>query len=201
MFSTLVSIALLSTLAISSVVADLSVASPNFVQCGKVELTWQQGTGPYDVVIVPPTDPCGTVLADLGSNNAGTTLDWTVTLAAGTKAQISVLDADGVEGWSGNITVAASSDTSCLKTTAKPSSTTSSDPEAATTLVVPPSSETPSGSAASGGSDGGAAQPVGAANAGLNPTSGSSGALSSIQHSAPTIALGAIAAVVFAIAL
>ena len=64
-------------------------------------------------------------------------------------------------------------------------------------LVVPASSPTSSGTSGSSGSGGpsdGGAQAVGAANAGLNPSSG-------FQHSAPTFALGAIAALAIAFSL
>jgi len=145
MYSTLFTTTLLFALAVVRVRADFTVYTPVLTQCQPATLTWDQTSGPYDVIIVPASNPCGDALVDLGEIGA-TPYQWSkVPIAAGTQVTISILDVSGQEGWSGPITVGQSDDTSCLtsqnspdsnppaKTPATPStSPTSSTPPAAT---------------------------------------------------------------------
>ncbi|KAJ3479531.1 hypothetical protein NLI96_g9001 [Meripilus lineatus] len=194
MFSTLVSVALFFTLATRSVYAAFTIDTPTLVQCEKVKVTWSKTEGPYDLVVAPTSDPCEKVLVDLGGNHQSTSLTWLVNIPAGTQAMFSLLDANGDEAWSGAMTVKASNDSSCL--TASPSGSAAvsvsgkaSSVAGGSTLVVPPSSQ----SASSPQSSNSAAVPVGAANAGLNPTG--NGAPSLRQLSVPIMALSTFAAI------
>ncbi|KIK93614.1 hypothetical protein PAXRUDRAFT_26262 [Paxillus rubicundulus Ve08.2h10] len=171
-----------------SVSADFTIDTPTLVQCQGSQITWNGGTGPYDLLIVPADDVCGDSIEDLG-NQTSSAMTWTVNIAAGTQVVLSLLDSTGDEAWSGAITVGASSDSSCL-------TKTSSAPPSGTPLTVPPvkGSSTPPGAAAPSSS---AFAPAGAANAGLNPTSGafSIRPLSAISVIGGTV----IAAVAFAL--
>ncbi|KIJ13450.1 hypothetical protein PAXINDRAFT_13782 [Paxillus involutus ATCC 200175] len=181
MFASLFFITLFVAL-FQSVFADLTIDTPTFVQCQESQITWTGGTGPYDLLIVPADDVCGDSIEDLG-NQTSTAVTWTVNIAAGTQVVLSLLDYVGDEAWSGAVTVGASSDSSCLSETSSP-----------TALTVPPVSATPSGAAAPSSS---AFAPAGAANAGLNPTSG---ALSMRPLSAISVIGGTvIAAVAFSL--
>ncbi|KAJ8594057.1 hypothetical protein M405DRAFT_761059 [Rhizopogon salebrosus TDB-379] len=159
MFATLFSVTLFVTLAIQGAFADFTINTPSFVQCASAQITWTESTAPYNLLIVPADDVCGAAIVDLGDQD-GLSLAYTVALAAGTQVVLSLEDAEGNEAWSGTITVADSSDSSCLTASApagsSPSGTTLSSSHTAATA-------SPSTSPYS---------PAGAANAGLDPTSG-----------------------------
>jgi hypothetical protein len=95
--------------------ADIFVATIPVTQCKPATLTWDgTANGPFDVVLVSPSDPCGDILYDFGIVNSGSYTWDTVNATAGLSLMVSVLDNDGNEGWSGNITVQPSDDSSCL---------------------------------------------------------------------------------------
>ncbi|KAI0367803.1 hypothetical protein BV20DRAFT_949403 [Pilatotrama ljubarskyi] len=114
MYSTLVSVALFSALAIQGALADFTVVTPEITQCEPVHLSWDDtGAKSYNVIIVPNDDPCNEVLADLGDHTINH-ITFTPTLKEGAVVMVSVLDSNDQEGWSGAITVKKGSDTSCL---------------------------------------------------------------------------------------
>ncbi|KAI0719321.1 hypothetical protein C8T65DRAFT_636324 [Cerioporus squamosus] len=197
MYSTLLSVALFSTLAIQGALADFTVNTVEITQCEPVQLTWADtGSKSYNVALVSSANPCDDVIAEYGDH---TTNHITVTpaIAAGQKVMVSVLGDDD-EGWSGEITVKEGKDTSCLpksssaSSSAAASSTSAVASASGTTLVVNPAAAPTSASsapAAPSSSDG--ATVVGAAGAGAL----GNGAFASVQFSASTLALSAIAAV------
>jgi len=192
MFSTLLTIALFVAPAIQGVFAEFSISTPDLVQCKSAKISWEETTAPYNLIVVSPEDPCGDALVDVGDFNKSS-ISWTPNLPAGTLVQLSLEDANGDEAWSGNITIAASDDESCLAPEFRSNSTSSSAVSGSatvlsgTTLVVAPASTSSSAATASG-----SVAPVGAANAGTNPLSNSGVALR--QLSTPVMALSAIAA-------
>lgn len=126
MYTTLIPAALLSLLAAPAVHAGFSVQTPVFTQCALAQFSWGQTKGPYNVIVVNQTDPCGEEVTDLGDHNS-TSLSWNVTIPAGWNVVISVEDAEGSEAWSGSIAVKPSNNTSCLSNNfalSHPSSTT-----------------------------------------------------------------------------
>ncbi|KAH7928073.1 hypothetical protein BV22DRAFT_1126838 [Leucogyrophana mollusca] len=179
MFATLFSVTLFVALAIQGVLADFEIDTPQFVQA-YANITWTQANAPYNLLIVPGNDVCGDALEDLGDTSA-LSLTYKVNLAAGTVVVLSLEDASGAEAWSGEITIGASNDSSCLAST-NGSSTGTSGTGSGTVLSIPPSAS-PSAFA-----------PAGAANAGLNPLS--SGALSTRSLGAISMAGSALAALV-----
>ncbi|KAF8896455.1 hypothetical protein BD779DRAFT_1496027 [Infundibulicybe gibba] len=188
MFSTLLTIALFAAPALRGVFADFTVDTPEFVQCQDAKLSWQATKGPYNAILVAPTNPCVRTW-----DHNGNTMTYKVAFPAGTKLQLSIADGDEDEGWSGEITVKASDDTSCLPANLKAdtnkdqaSSASSSDP-APTTLVIKPTT-TPA--AATPSSSSGAPAPVGAANAGKNPLDNSAPA--SHRAATPLIVFSAV---------
>jgi len=151
MYSTLFATTLFFALAALRVAADFTVYTPEFTQCQTATLNWDSTVGPYDVIIVPASDTCGDELADLGEVDTNT-LQWpNVPIPAGTQVVISVLDANGQEGWSGTITVQSSDDDSCLTSQDPPSSTPSSSPDQAPPAQAPPPQAPPSTSTSSTG--------------------------------------------------
>ncbi|KAK7690675.1 hypothetical protein QCA50_005774 [Cerrena zonata] len=202
MYSTLVSLALVSSFAFRSVAADFSVATPEFTQCEPVRIAWTEGVKPIDVIVTPTDDPCNQVLADLGADHNAQSMQWTVNLAAGTQAMISLVDADGFEAWSGAITVKGGNNTSCLpQASASVSASGSSSaavPTNGTTLVVAPTSAS-ARTAPAVSASASSAVPVGAANAGLNPTD--SGASAFHKLSAPVMVFSGFAAVLASLIL
>jgi len=176
MFTTLVSVALFVSLAIQGVLADFDVETPTLVQCKDVDIKWEDTKGPYSLVVVKSTDPCGDILADLGDPKDNS-FKWKVNFPAGSKLMFSVEDNAGDEGWSKEMVVQSSSDSSCLPAQSQPS-TTSNDPSSQTD--TPP-------------------VPVGAANAGGLPGVTSS-APAMRQLSIPAMAITALVAAVATLA-
>lgn len=175
MFSTLFTTTVVFALAVVGVRADFTVYTPTLTQCQPATLTWDPATGPYDVIVVPASDPCGDALLDLGDAVDGTSYQVSsVPLASGTQVMISVLDSAGQEGWSGTITVQPSDNDSCLNSQGTPnqgpnqgqgapgqSSTTPSP------TPTPPNQGPSHPSSSSSSSTSPAATVVGAANEGL----------------------------------
>lgn len=115
MYSTLFTTTLVFALAALGVRADFTVYTPQLTQCQPATLTWDPASGPYDVIIVPASDPCGDAVVDFGDAINGTSYQWPkVTLAAGAQVVVSVMDSTNQEGWSGTVTVQPSDDSSCL---------------------------------------------------------------------------------------
>ncbi|KAI0331867.1 hypothetical protein GY45DRAFT_1247927 [Cubamyces sp. BRFM 1775] len=214
MYSTLVSVALFSALAIQGALADFTVVTPSeMTQCDSIQLQWDStGAKTYDVAFVDPSDPCGTTLQDFGDDHTTNHITVKPAVTAGTKVMISVIDSDGQEGWSGEITVKAGNDTSCVPGAASSAASTKASSTAAsetatsgatsgTTLTVPgaavnPEADPTGTSATSVPSGNGGATAVGAANEGI--LGGSNGALASVKFSASALfvtVLGAVAAV------
>ncbi|KAF9647976.1 hypothetical protein BDM02DRAFT_3129388 [Thelephora ganbajun] len=177
MYSTLFATTLVFALAVLCVRADFDVATVELTQCKPAILAWPNTNGPYNVIIVSFDNPCGDALVDFGDQNTNT-YQWSkVNLPAGSKVQVSILDANDLEGWSGPITVKSSDDSSCLPSKGTPASSSVSKPP------TPPSSAT---------SHSPSATIVGAANAGLM-----SGGASMLHFSGAAVAaavLGALAA-------
>jgi len=135
MFAALFTIA---TLVLSAFADDeLSINTPTAVStCQEVVITWQKGTPPYNLAVVPGDDPCDAALAEFPSTN-DTWFHWEApNLAAGTQIVFALEDATGDEVWSGELTIKAGSTTSC-------NSTASSAAGSGTTLVIPAAETAP----------------------------------------------------------
>lgn len=182
MFATLFSVTFFVALAIQGVFADLTIDTPSLTQCGSVLLTWTASSPPYNLLVAPADDLCGEALVDLGQQT-GLSYQWNVALAAGTAIVLFIEDSQGNEAWSGTMTVAASSDSSCLTSASHNASAVSG------TLLTTP--------AAAAKSTTSPYSPAGAANAGLAP---SGGALSIRPLSALT-SVGSGLLALFALAL
>jgi len=174
MFSTFLTVALFLAPALQVALAEFAVSTPpELVQCGEGHVGWEPTTGPYNVFVVNPEDPCGEELAHLGETG-DTWIDFPVTFASGTNVQLYIEDATGDDAWSGSVTVGESSDGSCLEGGAA----------AAADGSTPTRASTPTNSVA----------PIGAANAGNNPLGNAASSVRQINT--PLMALGAIAAFV-----
>jgi len=181
MFSTLVKVALFAPLAIQGALA-FAVNNPVMNQCEETTISWQATKGPYNGIVVAAANPCGDALADLGDFTT-TLTKWNVTIPAGTLVQISIVDSEDDEAWSGNITIGAGP-SSCL-------SSTSNSPTSTPTGSSPSSTPSSSSGSSDSNSDGGIG-PLGAANAGSN---GLLSSATSTQHlSKPVFAVVAFAA-------
>lgn len=195
MYSTFVSVALFSALAIQGALADFTVETPTITQCGSVQLKWDStGAQSYNVAIVSAADPCDDIVRDLGDHTVNH-ITWTADIPAGQQVMLSILDSDDNEAWSGAITVGKSDVTSCLASSSSSASASGSASASAaassgTTLIVNPAAA-PSTAPAAPSSSGGATA-VGAANSGV--LGGSNGAMS-VRFSATSVAVGAIVAV------
>jgi hypothetical protein len=176
MFATFLTVTLLTSLAAQGVLADeFHFDTPaKVVQCQDVTLKWAKTKGPYNLVVVKPSDPCGEPLADLG-DHADPQVTWKVNFKPGTKLTFSALDANGEEGWTKAVEVQKSDDASCLPTSQKAAA---QDPPPAAPPSAPTQSDSPSA--------------VGAANAGSGPFGAKSAAVR--QHGISAIGLGALLA-------
>jgi len=113
MYSTLLTSALFATILALQAVADFTVNTPKLKQCQTSTIEWAGDKGQVLVSVVKANDPCGNALVDL-PNEDGSSLQWKVTLPAGTKVQVAVEDDSDDVAWSGIITVEPSDDDSCL---------------------------------------------------------------------------------------
>ncbi|TFK33248.1 hypothetical protein BDQ12DRAFT_446196 [Crucibulum laeve] len=197
MYSTLLTVALLFAPALQGVFAEFAINTPDLVECEDAKISWQPTKGPYNLIVVPASDPCSEALVEIGDFNQ-TSITWKTSVPAGTKVVLSLEDGDGDEAWSGEIEVGKGSGTCSSSSSAVPSGSAAPSQASAapstggTTLVIPPA-------ASSAAADSTASvAPVGAANAGTNPFS--NGALNTRQISTPVMALSALA-VAIALAL
>lgn len=199
MFSTLLKLAFLAAPAL----ADFAISQPKFTQCKSADISWEKTNGPYNLIIVNATNPCGDSVADLGDHD-GTKISWKVALPAGFQVQLSLEDKNGDEAWSGTIEVEDSDDTSCIPASLKvaipngngnPASVPPAGSVPPPTVVVTPTFTVGVGASSTPGAGPSA---VGAANAGVDPLGLDNGAPSLRQASTPIMVLGAIAAVVVA---
>ncbi|KAI0649073.1 hypothetical protein C8Q79DRAFT_1007640 [Trametes meyenii] len=209
MYSTLVSVALFSALAIQGALAEFTVETPEITQCEPVHLKWDDtGAKSYNVIIVPNDDPCNGIEADLGDHSVNH-ITWNApNLKEGSVVMVSVATDDD-EGWSGAITVKKGNDTSCIagaSSSAVSSSSASASASssgasalvvAGTTLVVnPAAAPTSSHSSVPAAPSSSGATAVGAANEGI--LGNNNGAFASVKFSASALfvtVLGAVAAV------
>jgi hypothetical protein len=186
MFTTFFSVTFFILLTIRAVFAEITITTPSLAQCQPAHISWtptNSDQGPFHVMVVNSTDPCGDPLADLG-DQTGTSMTWkNVTLVAGTQVEV-IIDSFTDEGTSTLITVGPSDDYSCLPKSEQASATAAvaAAEGVATTLVVPPPASSPP------------AQAAGAANAGLNPLHSS--AISMSQISVPALWTSALVGVV-----
>ncbi|KAF8962745.1 hypothetical protein BDZ97DRAFT_1091025 [Flammula alnicola] len=191
MFSTLLTVALFVAPAIQGVFANFAINSPDLVQCKSSRISWEPTKGPYNLIVVKASDPCGDALVEVGDFNQ-TFLDWTAKVPAGTKVQLSLLDAQDNEAWSNTITVGANSDASCLSAASGSSSAPASTPTATTGAATGATTGTTSSSTGTTGADGSSSGvvPIGAANAGTL----SSAAFTVRQVSTPLMVISGLAA-------
>ncbi|KAJ7928939.1 hypothetical protein B0H13DRAFT_1966883 [Mycena leptocephala] len=200
MFATFLTIALFAASAINGVSADdsddqFSVNTPSITQCGEAKFSWEATKGPYNLIIVKSTDPCGDIIKDLGDHN-GTTLTWPVTLPAGGSYSLSIEDADGREGWSGAMKVLPSSNTTCLDNAAAASGIASGHSASSTAQATAPVAA--AGAAVTGGttSDDGDDSD---SDSSTGPLGAASGSGASGLHMNPIMALCALFAVALAL--
>ncbi|CAK5269369.1 unnamed protein product [Mycena citricolor] len=193
MFATLVSLALIAAPAIRGVAADLSIATPALTQCGDAHISWTASNGPYNLILVNSTDPCGEILSDLG-DHAGTHITWKVNYPAKSTLMLSLEDKDGNDVWSQEMVVADSSDTSCLNNAAAAAVSVSASQSAVSvssaSAVPVPTIPTDVVQAAGAAVTDSSTTAGGAAVAGALSGSGHSGALS--LTSSPIMALCAV---------
>jgi len=195
MFATLITVALFAVATFNGVAAqaDLTIDTPQGVTtCVPVTISWSGGTGPYDLIAVSPSDPCGTPLVDFGVLN-NNSITWIPNFPAGTQLEFSVQDADGNVAWSGTVTIAQGSDTSCIPADASSSAASSSDASSAsvavtgTTMVITGSAPTQPASASSSAPAG----PLGAVGNNGPLEASSNGAIT--HATAPIMLLSALA--------
>ncbi|PBL03574.1 hypothetical protein ARMGADRAFT_911912 [Armillaria gallica] len=183
MFSTLLTLALVLAPAFNGVLADFTVWAPSTVaQCELFSFAWDSTAFPIDAALVNPQDPCGAFLQDYGSNNWGNSLNVTAAVPAGTSIQLSLVDSNDNEAWSGVITVTGSNDASCLGASSSSGASATASSTSSTASGTTLGSST---SAASSATSAGPSAPVGAVGSGP----GSNGA--SRQIAAPLMILGA----------
>jgi len=210
MFSTLARVLVVATITACFVTADFTINTPNLVQCQTATVNWKGGNANYLLFIVPSEDVCADSIVDIPQTGENS-LQWEVTLAAGSKVDMMVADADGEEAWSGSMVVQPSSDTSCIDQTAMKALIASGSGPANTTLSGS-AQNLGSSAAATPTSSLGGYSPVSVAptvpsgaigNAGSNPStvaaaSASSGAFP--RAALPAGSVFAVAAILFSLA-
>jgi len=192
MFSTLLTAALFIAPAIQGALADFAISSPDLVQCKSAAISWEPTNPPYNLIVVSAANPCGDALVEVGDFSK-TFINWIAAIASGTTVQLSLVDANDNEAWSKNITVGASSDSSCLSAAlVNPSAGSSS--AGASVVSTPASASTPAGAASASNSDP-TVVPIGAANAGtLGDSANASAAFTVRQVSMPLFTISGLVA-------
>jgi hypothetical protein len=195
MFATLLTVTLFAAAALNGAAAqDLTIDTPQMTTCEPVDITWSSTQGPYNLIMVAPGE-CD-ALVDLGDQD-GTSVTWTPDVAPGTQLELSLLDANNEEAWSGTITVQQGSNTSCVSSQALAAASSSASDASSvsitgTTLVVTGAATTEAASASASASS--SIGPVGAV--GNNgPLSNSNGAMT--HATSPVMILSAIAGILF----
>ncbi|KEP46754.1 putative transmembrane protein [Rhizoctonia solani 123E] len=93
---------------------SFTVATPaSVVQCQPAQLSWSGGQAPYFPSIIPGSQPGAAALKEFPSQ-PGTSLVWTVDLAAGTSITIQIRDSTGGVQYSSAISIQTSADSSCV---------------------------------------------------------------------------------------
>ncbi|CAE6392940.1 unnamed protein product [Rhizoctonia solani] len=114
------------------------------VQCQPAQVTWTASNTPVFVSIIPGGQPGAAALVDFGSQT-GSSLTWTVNIAAGTSLTFQLRDSTGAVAYSSPISVQGSSDSSCLG--AQPSTSAAASTSAAVSTPVPTTTVQPTTSA------------------------------------------------------
>jgi len=134
MFATFVSVALF---ALPAFATTFSIETPkSLVACSSQTFKWSGGKGPYNLVIVEASSPCGDILYQFPDTNSSS-LTWSsVILPAeyeGKDVSLSLEDADENEAWSTSIPYTTGSNTTCV-----PGASSSSSSAAPTTATIAP---------------------------------------------------------------
>ncbi|KAL7411301.1 hypothetical protein BDY24DRAFT_396302 [Mrakia frigida] len=181
-FASLAAVALLATgtnAAVNSV-SGLTTCQPSL-------LSWDASTSPYYLTIIPGGDASGTVLEDLGTFTT-TSYTWNVDLAAGTSITIALKDSTGAVFYSGQTTIVAGSDTSCVGASASgATSGAAAATSGAATSAAAAGTTTAAGTAAASGT----AAATSATRAASAAVASGSAAVSSAAAAASTAATGA----------
>ncbi|KAI0661470.1 hypothetical protein C8Q70DRAFT_657982 [Cubamyces menziesii] len=82
-------------------------------QCVPVQFTWEGGSPPYYLSLVPGGQPSAPALKQFPVQN-GNSMTWVVDLPAGTSFSSSLRDSTGAQAFSDIQTVQPNSDSSCL---------------------------------------------------------------------------------------
>ncbi|BGP14239.1 hypothetical protein JCM10213_005870 [Rhodosporidiobolus nylandii] len=143
---------------LASVGAALAQSAPTIntptalYQCQPYLVSWNGGTAPYRVRVLPGGQLSGTVLANLDDQpTSDTSYTWTVGLPEGTSITLTVTDSTGVTAASAPVTIGAGDD-SCLAAGSSSASQASSSFSASSTAAssaVSSSSSAPASSSAS----------------------------------------------------
>ncbi|CAE6475875.1 unnamed protein product, partial [Rhizoctonia solani] len=135
----------------AAVAQSLVINTPaSVVQCQPAQITWTATNTPVFLSIIPGGQPGAAALQDFGSQS-GSSLTWTVNLAAGTSITFQLRDSTGAVAYSSPVTIQSSSDSSCIgqsgsasapgaTTSAAATSAASSTPAATTSAVASVSS-------------------------------------------------------------
>ncbi|OSD06310.1 hypothetical protein PYCCODRAFT_1431320 [Trametes coccinea BRFM310] len=104
-------------------------------ECQPVQFSWQGGSPPYYLELVPGGQPMAPAIKQFPAQN-GNVMTWTVDLAAGTSFSSSLRDSSGTQAFSDIQTVQAGPDNSCMNTSGSTTmpmttATTASDTSAA----------------------------------------------------------------------
>lgn len=140
---------------VPSVLGQLTVNSPtNVVECEPFQFTWSGGTPPYFLSLIPAT---GQNPIKQFPQTSGTTFTWLVDLQANTNFNCALKDSTGTQAFSGQATIIAGTNTSCLNTavndngsgSSSATSGSSSSPANATVTSTGTGTSTASGSSPS----------------------------------------------------
>ncbi|RSH87460.1 hypothetical protein EHS25_003370 [Saitozyma podzolica] len=160
-------VALVILAAATAVMAQLQIFTPaSLVQCQPVLVSWQGGTSPYFVSIIPGGQTTAAAIKNFGQTSA-TSLTWTVDIPAGQSITFKIVDSTGNINYGSPLTIQSGS-SGCLS----PNSTISD-------FTVQSGAQTQAASGASG-----------SANAAVSTTSIASAA-SSLASSAKSAAASA----------
>ncbi|EST04568.1 hypothetical protein PSEUBRA_006315 [Kalmanozyma brasiliensis GHG001] len=118
-----------AALAATSAVSAAQIGTPAAItQCQPVLLNWTGAQGKVYVSVIPGSQPSAAPLVTFAPQDAGTTsLRWVPNLPANTPITLAISDDSGVQSYSGQVTIRAGTDTSCLNSNASAAASGSAD--------------------------------------------------------------------------
>jgi len=116
MFATLLAAVALIVPALAQCTGFVLDTPPSLNQCSNTQITWTAGNSPFWLLALNPSDPCGDAITDYGTHAGWSMTIYNATYVKGQPIELSLVDVNDCEVWTGAITV-GDGPTDCLNAT------------------------------------------------------------------------------------